>query len=173
VTLQFPRQKLIPGPVQVHNLVNQDVEFSRTRTLLGREGSTVAFGSLITLPIEDSLLYVQPVFVISEGVGIPELKRVLLVFGEEVAIGETFEEALADLFGEGAPTEPDAEDEPDDEEEEDVEDEPRAEDSELRRILNQAARLYEQAQQALEAGDFEEYGRLIERLGDLLEQANP
>ncbi|HWL64629.1 MAG TPA: UPF0182 family protein [Actinomycetota bacterium] len=176
VSLQFPRQKLIPGPAQVHNLINQDVEFSQTRTLLGREGSAVQFGSLITLPIEESILYVQPVFVISEGIGIPELKRVLLVFGEEVAVGETFEEALADLFGDDVdvPEEPDlVEGDGDEEPEPDEGDEPRPGDSELQQILTQAARLYEQAQEALAAGDFEEYGRLIEQLGELLEQANP
>lgn len=164
--LQFPRQKLIVGPIQVHNLINQDVEVSQTLTLLGQEGSEVTFGSLITLPIDDSILYVQPLFVTGESIGIPELKRVILVYGEQVIMGESFEDALADLFGaelsddEGPPPE----DEP----------EPRGDEPEvgqdLQQILDEAARLYEQAQGALADGDFEEYGRLIDELGRLLGQ---
>ncbi|MGH2805941.1 MAG: UPF0182 family protein [Actinomycetota bacterium] len=170
LTLQFPRQTVVEGPSQVRNLINQDAEFSRDRTLLGQEGSQLIFGSLVILPIEESILYVQPVFLEAEDGGIPELKRVVLVFGQEVALGDSFEGALADLFGvtpgveePEEPTEPDEPSEPE---------EPTGDvDRELRRIVAQAGKVYAQAQEALARGDFETYGRLIERLGQLLQRA--
>ena len=172
--LQFPRQVTVLGPTQIDNLVNQDVEISQTLTLLQQEGSRVEFGSLLTLPVKDSLLYVRPLFITAENGGIPELKRVVVVFGEEVVMEETFEAALAQVFD--LDEEPDIGGQPEEpgEGEEPPEEEPPAEpggDRELARILEQAADTYERAQAALERGDFETYGRLIEQLGELLQQA--
>ncbi|HEV3472422.1 MAG TPA: UPF0182 family protein [Actinomycetota bacterium] len=164
LTLEFPRSIQVPGPIQVDNAINQDVEISQTLTLLRSGGSRVDFGSLVILPIEDSILYVQPLFVTAETVGIPELKRVVLALGEEVAMEETFEEALATLFDLDAepvpdptePTPPDAEPGPP---------------TDLNALIERAAELYERAQAALSDGDFESYGRLIERLGRVLAEA--
>lgn len=173
--LQFPRQETVLGPSQVDNLVNQDVQISQTLTLLQQEGSRVEFGSLLTLPVQDSLLYVMPLFITAENEGIPELKRVVVVFDDEVVMEETFEAALAEIFD--LQQEPDlgAREEPDGgaEEPEEEEPEPPAEERGLARILQQASELYEQAQAALERGDFPGYARLIERLGELLQQAEP
>ncbi|MGH2694179.1 MAG: UPF0182 family protein, partial [Actinomycetota bacterium] len=112
LTLQFPRQRLVSGPVQVDNLINQDVEISRLLTLLRQGGSETDFGALVSLPIEDSILYIQPIFVTAENVGIPELKRVALVFGENTVIAESLEEGLSDLFGLGEPQVPEEPEEP-------------------------------------------------------------
>lgn len=164
LTLEFPRSIQVPGPIQVDNAINQDVEISQTLTLLRQGGSNVDFGSLVILPIEESILYVQPLFVTAETVGIPELKRVVVALGEEVAMEETFEEALATLFGldeEPPPDEP-SEPPPDGEPEEP---------GDLRALIEQAADLYDRAQAALADGDFETYGRLIERLGRVLADA--
>jgi uncharacterized protein len=169
MNLQFPRQRRVPGPAQVNAAINQDFEIAQNLTLLRQEGSQVAFGSLVTLPIEDSILYIQPVFVRAEGIAIPELKRVVVVFGEEVAMEETFDEALATLFDLEAP-QPPAEPQP----EPAPGEEPAPTDGgELQEVIAEAGRLYERAQAALADGDFETYGRLIERLGRLLEQAQP
>jgi uncharacterized protein len=169
INLQFPRQQRVPGPAQVNATINQDFEIAQNLTLLRQEGSQVTFGSLVTLPIEDSILYVQPVFVRAEGIAIPELKRVVVVFGEEVVMEESFEEALASLFGleePQPPTEPQPEPGPGEE--------PAPTDGgELEDVIAEAGRLYERAQRALADGDFETYGRLIQRLGRLLEQAQP
>ena len=173
VNLQFPRQVIVPGPVQVDNLINQDVVVSRERTLLGQQGSEISFGSLVILPIEDSILYVQPMFVTAADGGIPELKKVILVLGERVVIGDDFESALASMFDlieePAAPEEPDEPGEPQEPEEPE---EPTEPSTGLRAVLEQAAGLYDRAQDALAEGDFETYGRLIERLGRLLEQAS-
>jgi uncharacterized protein len=159
--------------VQINNLINQDVEVSQTLTLLSQEGSETRFGSLLTLPIQDSILYVQPLFITAENEGIPELKRVILVFGEEVVMEESFEEALATLFDlEDAPVAPQP-----DPGEPGIDPDPRpqppaGDDAELQQLLRRAASLYERAQDALADGDFETYGRLIERLGRLLQDAS-
>ena len=171
VALTFPPQNPPNGPNQVESLIRQDEEVSQAETLLGQEGSRTSFGSLIVLPIEDSILYVQPFFVTAEDIGIPELKRVAVVLGDEVVFEETFDEALAVLF------DLDAEDEEEPglpgELEEPVDpggpEEPVS--PELAEIVEEAGRVYEAAQEALAAGDFEEYGRLIERLGRLLDEA--
>jgi hypothetical protein len=169
VTLTFPAQNPPNGPQQVASLISQDEEVSQTETLLGQEGSDTSFGSLIILPIEESILYVRPFFVIAVDLGIPELKKVAIVLGEDVAFEDTFDEALAELFdleGVGEPEEPG---EPGEPAEPSRPGEPVDED--LAQIVERAGRVYEQAQEALAAGDFEEYGRLIERLGALLDEA--
>jgi len=164
LTLNFPSGKQVPGPIQVDNSINQDVEISQTLTLLRQGGSEVDFGSLVMLPIEDSILYVQPLFVTAENVGIPEIGRVVLALGADVVMEETFEEALTTLFDLDADREP--EPEPTDEPEPGPpDDEPT---STLEELIAEAGRIYEQAQQALSDGDFETYGRLIERLGSIL-----
>jgi uncharacterized membrane protein (UPF0182 family) len=157
----------VPGPQQVDNLINQDVEISRTLSLLDQRGSQVQFGSLVSLPIADSILYVQPIFITAENVGIPELKRVVTVLGEEVVMAESFEESLALLLGVEEET-----DQPPGEEEPPEEEEPSGEiDVRIEQLVDEAGRLYEEAQQALAAGDFARYGRLIEQLGEVLQQA--
>ncbi|MDQ3953011.1 MAG: UPF0182 family protein [Actinomycetota bacterium] len=172
VSLEFPPQNPPNGPGQVENLISQDEEVSQAETLLGQEGSRTSFGSLIVLPIEDSILYVRPFFVTAEDVGIPELKRVAVVLGDEVVFEETFDEALAELFGLEEPDEPVEPDPEDPQEPQEPDDEPgRPGEAELAEIVTEAGRVYEAAQRALAAGDFEEYGRLIERLGRLLDRA--
>ncbi len=167
LTLKMPSQSQVNGPEQAFSLINQDVEVSQARTLLGVRGSQVSFGSLVILPFEGSILYVQPIFVTAEGVGIPELKKVAVVLGDEVVFEDTFDEALAALFDVEVPDDGDPED-PD--EPVDPGDEGEAP-PELAALVEEAGRVYEDAQAALAAGDFEEYGRLIEELGRLLDEA--
>lgn len=174
-TLEFPRQSLVLGPVQINSLINQDEEISPTLSLLRQRGSLVSFGSLVTLPIAESILYIQPVFITAEEVGIPELKFVVLVSGSEVVMGGSFEEALELLFEAGVDLDEPTE-EPTEEPGEEPGEEPAQEpgdtgNAELDRLIERASGLYERAQEALADGDFETYGRLIEQLGRLLERA--
>lgn len=168
VALTFPASNPPNGPGQVANLIRQDEEVSQAETLLGQQGSDTFFGSLIVLPIEDAILYVQPFFVEAEDVGIPELKRVAVVLGDDVVFEETFDAALAQLFD---LEEPDDTDEPGEEEPSEPGDPGEPASPELAGLVEEAGRVYEAAQDALARGDFEEYGRLIERLGALLDEA--
>jgi uncharacterized protein len=185
---QFPSSNPPLGPLQVDNLINQDVNIARNLTLLRQEGSTVQQGSLVILPIDDSLLYIQPLFVTASGGGggIPELKRVVLVQGEEVAVAETFEDALANLFGletgpiaggetpgqEPSGGQPNGE-QPGGGQQPGGGEQPGGQPSggRLEQLIAKAGGVYDRAQAALQRGDFETYGRLIDRLGNLIQQA--
>jgi len=96
----FPRDRLIYGPKQVDARINQDSYISQQLTLWGQHGSQVIRGSLLVIPIERSLLYVQPLYLAaSDKVGLPELRRVIVAYENEVVMEENLEIALNRLFG--------------------------------------------------------------------------
>src|SRR6202158_527503 len=99
---RFPKQSLVYGPKQIANRINQDTEISRQLTLWDQRGSEVIRGELLVIPIEESLIYVQPIYLRAEGGTIPELKRVVGAHENRVVMGETLEEGLDALFGSGA-----------------------------------------------------------------------
>jgi hypothetical protein len=106
-SFEFPSGQNVDGPVQVFSRINSDPQFSAARTLLGRGGSRIAFGDLLVIPIDDGLLYVEPVYVIAnQANAIPELKRVLVVNGGTVGLGTTLPEALAEAVTGAAPPPP-------------------------------------------------------------------
>jgi uncharacterized membrane protein (UPF0182 family) len=96
---RFPRQSLVFGPNQIANRINQDTEVSRQISLWDQRGSEVLRGELLVIPIEGSLLYVQPLYLRAQGGRIPELKRVVVAQEGEVAMAETLDAALRALFG--------------------------------------------------------------------------
>ena len=98
----FPKQSLVYGPRQIANRINQDTEISRQLTLWDQRGSQVIRGELLVIPIEESLIYVQPIYLRAEGGNIPELKRVVVAHENRVVMGESLEEGLDALFGSGA-----------------------------------------------------------------------
>ena len=96
---RFPRQSLVFGPRQIENRINQDTEISRQVSLWDQRGSQVIRGDLLVIPIEESLLYVQPMYLQAEGGQIPELKRVVVAYQNQVIMRETLDAALSDMFG--------------------------------------------------------------------------
>jgi uncharacterized membrane protein (UPF0182 family) len=102
----FPKQSLVYGPRQIANRINQDTDISRQLTLWDQRGSQVIRGELLVIPIEESLIYVQPIYLRAEGGNIPELKRVVVAHENRVVMGETLEEGLNALFGSGAAAQP-------------------------------------------------------------------
>lgn len=167
ISLEFPRSVQVPGPIQVDNLINQDVEVSQTLTLLGQEGSDIRYGKQVILPLEDSLLYIQPLFVTAESVGIPELKKVAVVYGEEVVLAETLDDGINQLFDIEEPETPQPPQPPEEPREPSEPGAPSAGD-----LLDRAAAVYEQMQQALEDGDLERYAELEGQLGRILQRAS-
>jgi uncharacterized membrane protein (UPF0182 family) len=99
---RFPKQSLVYGPKQIANRINQDTDISRQLTLWDQKGSEVIRGELLVIPIEESLIYVQPIYLRAEGGNIPELKRVVVAHENRVVMGESLEEGLNALFGAGA-----------------------------------------------------------------------
>jgi uncharacterized membrane protein (UPF0182 family) len=95
----FPRDRLIYGPKQIDARINQDSFISQQLSLWNQRGSEVIRGSLLVIPIEKSLLYVQPLFLAADKAALPELKRVIVAFGDQVVMEENLELALQRLFG--------------------------------------------------------------------------
>jgi uncharacterized membrane protein (UPF0182 family) len=100
--LQLPGNQAVLGPKQVFGKFNSNAEISRTRTLLDQGGSHVVFGNLLTLPVAGGLLYVEPLYVEATSAPYPLLQKILVAFGNDVAIGDTLQQALDNLFGPGA-----------------------------------------------------------------------
>jgi uncharacterized protein len=105
VVYRFPRQSLVFGPRQVMNRINQDTEIARQISLWDQRGSQVIRGELLVIPVEEALIYVQPLYLRAEGGRIPELKRVIVAYENQVVMEETLDEALEVLFA-GAPPSP-------------------------------------------------------------------
>jgi uncharacterized membrane protein (UPF0182 family) len=99
VAFLFPKQRLVFGPRQVAARIDQDAVISQQLTLWSQRGSTVLRGSLLAVPVEESLVYVQPLYLAAEKGSIPELKRVIVAYGNQIAMGENFETSLQSIFG--------------------------------------------------------------------------
>ena len=160
VAFLFPKQRLVFGPRQISARIDQDAVISQQLTLWSQRGSTVIRGSLLAIPVEESLLYVQPLYLAAEKGSIPELKRVIVAHGNQIAMGETLDAALQAIFGgrPGAPAEP-----------------PGAPTGPARPsaegVMGQVGRAWEawsRGQDALRRGDWSAYGEAQRRLEDAL-----
>jgi uncharacterized membrane protein (UPF0182 family) len=170
-TYLMPATENVLGTEQLQAQINQDPTLAPQISLLDQAGSRVIYGNLLIIPIEDSLLYAQPLFVRSEQTQIPELRFVVLSFGGRVVAEATLPEALAALFGETAVRElPDAGGEPAGEAGGPVQPgvplDPRVAD-----LIEQALDAFTEAEQALADGDLGAYQAATGRAQDLLEQA--
>jgi len=99
ISYQFPKQKLVYGPRQIDARIDQDAEISKQLSLWNQRGSQAIRGSLLAIPIEKSILYVQPLYLSAEKGQLPELKRVIVAFGNSIAMEETLEQSLQRIFG--------------------------------------------------------------------------
>jgi len=94
----FPKQKLVYGPSQIVARINQDAEISRQISLWDQRGSSVIQGTLLVIPIEESLIYVRPLYLKADAGKIPELKRVIVGYEDNIAMERTLDEALKKIF---------------------------------------------------------------------------
>ncbi len=99
IALDFPKAKLVYGPRQIDARIDQDASISQQLSLWNQRGSQVIRGSQLAIPIEKSLLYVQPLYLAAEKGSLPELKRVIAAFGNQIAMEETLEQSLQRIFG--------------------------------------------------------------------------
>ena len=95
---QFPKQKLVYGPDQIEALINQDPVISQQISLWSTKGSNVIQGNLLVIPIEQSLLYVEPLYLEAEQNSLPTLARVIVVYENQIVMAETMEKALLAIF---------------------------------------------------------------------------
>ena len=105
VVYQFSKDKLFYGPMQIEARVDQDAEISKVLTLWNQQGSEVIRGNLLTLPINDSILYVEPVYLQASASKFPQLKKVILATQKKLVWGNSFDDALSLLFSEYVPPE--------------------------------------------------------------------
>ena len=164
VVYRFPKQSLVFGPTQIVNRINQDTEIARQIALWDQGGSQVIRGNLLVIPIEESLIYVMPLYLRAQGGRIPELKRVVVAYQNRVVMEETLDAGLAQLFGgAGAATREPAR----------VSQTPGAAAAVSARAADLASRANESFRRAVEAqraGDWARYGEELRRLEDLLRQ---
>ena len=156
IVYTFPRDRLIFGPRQIDARIDQDSYISQQLTLWGQRGSQVIRGSLLVIPIESSLLYVQPLYLAAEDKGgLPELRRVILAYENNVVMEENLERGLQRLFGGRM-----------------VLDKPEKVTGEvsvsIEGLAREAMRTFEKAQELLRRGDWQGYGEQIEKLGQVL-----
>ncbi len=162
ILYEFSKDKLISGPAQIEALIDQDEDISKDLTLWSSGGSNVIRGNLLVIPIEDSILYIEPLYISAESASsIPELKKILVVYENQVVMEDSLEAALSKLIGKnvttvvpipGLPGIPDFED------------------KNLNELLDETLAHYETARGYLEAGDLENYGREMKIVDSLMEQ---
>jgi uncharacterized membrane protein (UPF0182 family) len=160
IEYKFPKEKLVFGPLQIESRIDQNSEISQLFTLWGQKGSSVIRGNLLVIPIKDSLIYVEPVYLRAEQSELPELKRVIVGYQDNIEMGLTLDEALFRLFGQYQPTAA-AKTKP----ETAAQGLPPVVD-----LIKEAIDLYDSAQEQLRAGDFAGYGRLNRQLKGVLDK---
>ncbi|HED24824.1 MAG TPA: UPF0182 family protein, partial [Firmicutes bacterium] len=169
----FPKERVILGPRQVENRIDQDTDISEQFTLWSQAGSRVIRGNLLVLPVNNALLYVEPIFLEAEGGGLPELARVIVVFQETVVMDNTLEQALIRIFGELETLPPDIEEElPVDIPEELLPEEDRLviTDEEMAELISRAQNAYDEALRRQQEGDWAGYGEKIKELEEILSE---
>lgn len=165
---KFPKERMVYGPRMIVARINQDDRISEKLSLWNQQGSSVETGTLLVIPVDTSLLYVQPLYLRAESGSIPELKRVIVAYENRIAMQPTLDLALRELFaqptapGPAAPG-PAAPD-------------PAAPDAEAgpepswQQLAKEAATHWDAAQDAARVGDWTGHGAALDQLGDTLER---
>lgn len=165
VLYQMPKSKTVYGPMQVEAQIDQNTEISKEFSLWNSSGSSYSRGNLFIVPIEDSLLYIEPVYLEATNSSIPEVKRVIVVYGDRIAYESTLADALNSLFGEGSAEESEGSEEGETS---------GGSDAELSQseIIAKAQEAFDNAQQAQQDGDWAKYGEYLIELEKYLNMLN-
>jgi uncharacterized membrane protein (UPF0182 family) len=150
IVYQLPKKRLIYGPIQIEAMIDQNTLISEQLSLWDQKGSRVIRGNLIVIPIDNAFLYVEPVYLIAEGINIPQLKRIIVIQGDKVVMEPTLEHALRAVLGASKP-------------------EIKATAASVQTDeLVRAREAFDKAQQALEHGKWQDFGNAMERLKKIL-----
>src|SRR5699024_1031848 len=172
---RFPKQKNVYGPQQIENRINQDSYISQQLNLWSQGGSEVIRGNLLVIPIEDTVLYVEPVYIESSNeTSLPEVKQVIMAYEDHIVMEETFDKALEEILAytdsDGKkPKEKDKELEEEvpgeeDEAPEEPKDSEEPPSSDAEESIQKASQLFDDYQKAVSNGDFEKAGAILEEL---------
>ena len=146
---ELPKEKLIYGPMQIEAMIDQNTTIAQQLTLWDQKGSRVIRGNLIAVPIENSFLYVVPLYLTAQGTDFPQLKRVIVISGDKVAMEPTLDEAIQAVVGTQPP--------------QSAVQAPRAQPG-----LGQARAQFDAAQKAMQQGDWGNFGKAMDALKRLL-----
>ena len=149
---RFPKNRTIYGPMQIEAQIDQNTKISQDFSLWSQAGSTYSRGSLFVVPINDSLLYIEPIYLEASNSAIPEVKRVIVAYEDKIAYEPTLEAALESLFG-GENVKNDKPDTKTGSEKQSVKD-----------YIKKASGAYQEAQEALKSGDWKTYGEKMTEL---------
>ncbi|MFC1741499.1 UPF0182 family protein [Nanoarchaeota archaeon] len=155
---KFSKDKLVYGPLQIEAKIDQDSEISQQLTLWSQQGSRVTRGNLLVIPIENSLLYIEPLYIQAEKGQLPELKRVLVSDGETVVMEKDLKTALEQLFGKTKirPTRTG------------TNETTTLEDSSQQELIDHANDYYEDILVAMKDSDWTGFGNSFDALGEIL-----
>lgn len=166
---RFPKQKNVYGPQQIENRINQDSVISQQLNLWSQGGSEVIRGNLLAIPIEDTMLYVEPIYIESSNeTSLPEVKQVVVAYGDYIVMEENFTKAMERILQivdpENSRTEEKGQTKPN---ENDKEDEPI---KEAEGILLEVSDLFDQYQDALSKGEWTKAAELMTQIESILKE---
>jgi len=159
VVYQMPKSKVVYGPMQVEAMIDQNPEISKEFSLWNSSGSKYSRGNMFVIPIEDSLLYVEPVYLEASNESIPEVKRVIVAYGDQIAYKSTLAEALNELFGEGSANESSPSD---------SSDKASSDNLSQTEIIKRAQEAFDKAEDAQKNGNWAKYGEYLNELDKYL-----
>jgi len=168
VLYQFPKSRTIYGPEQIEAQIDQSTEISKEFSLWNSSGTKYSRGNMFIIPINSSILYVEPVYLEATNSSIPEVKRIIVAYGDKIAYEETLAECLVSLFGDEAEKGVDSTENGNtgSGEESGNESEALTQDQ----LIEKAVKAYENAQAAQQSGDWAAYGEYLEDLEDALDK---
>lgn len=162
---KLPKNKTVYGPMQIEAQIDQNTEISKEFSLWNSSGSKYRRGDMFVIPIEESLMYVEPVYLEASNQAIPEVKRVIVAYGDRIAYQPTLAAALEELFGEDASAGASGSGK-----EMSGEKGSKGESSSVKDLAIKASEAYEKAVSAQRQGDWKLYGEYLKELQKYLDQ---
>ena len=154
IVYEFSKQELIYGPMQIEARIDQNTEISQLLTLWNQAGSNVIRGNTLVIPIKNSILYIEPLYLQATQTGsLPELKRIIVAYQNQVVMRNTLQQALEEIFGKTKPSPS----------------QNKTQELLPEQVIEQIDKLYTKAQQALTQGSLTEYASYIEQIGVILD----
>jgi len=157
IVYTFSKQSLVYGPMQMEKRIDQDAIIAPQLTLLSQQGKGLIRGNLMTIPIEESLIYVEPMYLQASSTGkhnIPEFKKVIVAYKDAIVMADSLQEGLIKLFGK----------------ESSQQEEPTETGDDMTSLAKRANELFAKAEQAAKSGDWAGYGNYMDQLRALLNQ---
>ncbi|WP_202320094.1 UPF0182 family membrane protein [Archaeoglobus neptunius] len=152
IIYEFPKGELIYGPMQIEARIDQDAELSKLFTLWNQAGSRVIRGNLLVIPLNNSILYVEPIYLRGESTKIPELRGVVAVHNDELRMGSTIYDALEMIFGKKS----------------EVVEKPKEKAGTAEEKLGLLKEYYSKLMEAMKNGDWKTFGEMLNRIGEVL-----